>query len=360
MRFHQPRTQFYCGVDLHARNLYLCVVDRDGNIHKHQKYRCHPDLLLKAIEPFRPDLTVSAECMFAWYWLADLCAEEGIEFALGHALYMRAIHQGKTKNDRIDSEKIARLTQSGMLPTAYVYPRELRGLRDLLRRRLKFVRTRAQLYTHVHCLRTQANMPARGVAPQSKTKRRAIPATFDNPDVQLSVRSDIDLMRFYDTTVDRMERYLLKRAKDCRPREMRILQSIPGVGVITALTILLELDSVDRFPRRQDFASYSRLVKCPRESDGKRYGSGGKKMGNPYLKWAFSEAAVHVSEWCKPVNALLKKLEARHGKGKGKSLLAHKLGRTVYYMLLRGTVFDEAKFLNLKPQPETAIMDDPH
>ena len=346
MRFHQPRTQFYCGVDLHARNMYICIVDREGNKLVHRKLRCLPEYFLRAIEQYRADVTVSCECMFAWYWLADLCAAEGIEFTLGHALYMKAIHQGKTKNDRVDSEKIARLTQSGMLPVAYVYPPELRGLRDLLRRRLKFVRTRAALYVHIHSLRTQANLPAQGVAPKSKKQRGEIPYAFENPDVALSAESDIDLMRFYDTIIQRMESYLLRRAKDCRPKEMAILQSIPGVGVITALTILLELDTVDRFPTRQDFASYSRLVKCPKESDGKRYGMGGAKMGNPYLKWAFSEAAVHAAEWCKPVNALLKKLEARHGKGKGKSLLAHKLGRTVYYMLQRGTVFDEARFLN--------------
>ena len=352
MRFYQPRTQFYCGVDLHARNMYICVVDREGTIHKHRKLRCEPKLFLRAIEPFRNELTVSCECMFAWYWLADLCAAEGIEFALGHALYMRAIHQGKTKNDKIDSEKIARLTQSGTLPMAYVYPPELRGLRDLLRRRLRFVRTRAQLYTHIHSLGTQVNLVVDRAAPKSKRRRGEIPRIFENPDVELNAQTDIDFMRFYDTMIHRMEGYLLRRAKACRPREMRILQSIPGVGVITALTILLELDTVDRFPTRQDFASYSRLVKCRHVSDGKSYGSGGKKMGNAYLKWAFSEAAVHVAEYCEPVNDLLKKLESKHGKGKGKSLLAHKLGRVMYHMLLRGSVFDENKFVaNGKKEP---------
>jgi transposase len=327
--------------------MYICIVDRDGNKLVHRKLRCRPEYFLRAVQDYRNELTVSCECMFAWYWLADLCAAEGIEFALGHALYMKAIHQGKTKNDKVDSEKIARLTQSGLLPVAYVYPPQLRGLRDLLRRRLKFVRTRAALYVHIHNLCTQANLPVR-LAPKSKKHRDEIPQIFENPDVQISARSDIDLMRFYDTIIQRMETYILRRAKDCRPKEMHLLQSIPGVGMITALTILLELDTVNRFPTRQDFASYSRLVKCPRESDGKLYGSGGKKMGNPYLKWAFSEAAVHAAEWCEPVNHLLKKMEARYGKGKGKSLLAHKLGRTVYYMLLRGTVFDEAKFLNIQ------------
>ena len=332
--------------------MYLCIVDREGKILLHRNLRCRADYFLKSIKPYRHDLTIACECMFAWYWLADLCGEEGIEFVLGHALYMKAIHQGKTKNDKIDSEKIARLTQSGMLPMAYVYPPELRGLRDLLRRRLRFVRTRAQLYTHIHSLRTQANLFGKGVAPQSKRKRGEIPYDFTNPDVRLNSQSDVDLMRFYDSVIDRLEKYILKRAKACRPAQMRILQSIPGVGPITALTILLELDTIDRFGRRQDFASYSRLVKCAKESAGKRYGNGGAKMGNPYLKWAFSEAAVHVAEWCEPVDGLLKKLESRHGKGKGKSLLAHKLGRAVYHMLRQGTVFDEAKFLGV-PQPQS-------
>ena len=79
---------------------------------------------------------MAAECMFTWYWLADVCAAEGIPFVLGHALAMKAIHGGKAKNDRIDSHKIAVLLRGGMLPQAYVYPAAMRSTRDLIRRRL--------------------------------------------------------------------------------------------------------------------------------------------------------------------------------------------------------------------------------
>ena len=144
MRFYQATHSFYCGVDLHARTMHVCVVDVDGITREHVNLPCDPGRFLKLIAPYRERLVVSCECLFAWYWLADLCREQGIVFVLGHALYMRAIHGGKTKNDKIDSEKIARLLRGGMLPQAYVYPKEMRATRDLLRRRMKLVRLRGQ------------------------------------------------------------------------------------------------------------------------------------------------------------------------------------------------------------------------
>ena len=79
-------------------------------------------LVPEAIGPYREGLVVAVECMFAWYWLADLCSRENIPFVLGHALYMKAIHGGKTKNDKIDRHKIALLLRGGMMPMAYAYP----------------------------------------------------------------------------------------------------------------------------------------------------------------------------------------------------------------------------------------------
>ncbi len=113
---------------------------------------------LAIIKPYREDVAVAVECIFTWYWLADLCHAEKIPFVLGHALYMKAIHGGKTKNDKIDSEKIARLLKGGMLPEAYAYPSEMRGIRDLLRRRLFFVRKRAEIMARVQMTHQQYNI----------------------------------------------------------------------------------------------------------------------------------------------------------------------------------------------------------
>ncbi len=159
MRFYTQSHRYYCGIDLHTRWMYLCILDPQGEVLLHRNLRACPETFLKAVEPYRQDLVVAVECIFSWYWLADLCAEHGIEFVLGHALYMKAIHGGKAKNDRIDSQKIAVLLRGGMIPVAYVYPSQMRSTRDLLRRRTYLMRKRAELLVHVQHTNSQYNLP---------------------------------------------------------------------------------------------------------------------------------------------------------------------------------------------------------
>jgi len=145
MRFYTRQHKHYCGIDLHARSMYVCIIDAGGELLLHRNMPTTPEAFLKAVAPYREDLVVAVECIFTWYWLADLCEAEGIAFVLGHALYMKAIHGGKAKNDRIDSEKIAGLLRGGMIPVAFAYPSGMRATRDLLRRRLHFKRKRGEL-----------------------------------------------------------------------------------------------------------------------------------------------------------------------------------------------------------------------
>src|SRR5580693_2730070 len=150
MRFYKNQDhRYYAGVDLHARSMYVCILDQADDIVVHKNLRADPKLFLQTIVPYRDGLVVAAECMFAWYWLADLCEDQHIPFVLGHALFMKAIHGGKTKNDKIDAHKIATLLRGGALPQAYVYRKGMRETRDLLRRRSFFVRQRAHLIAHV-------------------------------------------------------------------------------------------------------------------------------------------------------------------------------------------------------------------
>src|SRR5260370_30346985 len=160
MRFSTKQHPFYCGIDLHARTMYLCILDQAGETLLHRNMTATPEALLKAIAPYRDQIVLAAECMFTWYWLADLCAEHGIPFVLGHALYMKAIHGGKAKNDKIDAQKIAALLRGGMMPQAYVCPAAMRATRDLLRRRIHLIRQRAELLTHVQLSNCQYTSPA--------------------------------------------------------------------------------------------------------------------------------------------------------------------------------------------------------
>src|SRR5256712_9984735 len=136
MRFYTHQHKHYCGIDLHARTMYVCILDQAGTILVHKNLPTTPEAFLRVIAPYRDDLVVGVECIFTWYWLADLCAKEGIAFVLGHALYMKAIHRGKAQNEKIDAHKIAVLLRGGMIPQAYGYPAEMRAPRGLLPRRV--------------------------------------------------------------------------------------------------------------------------------------------------------------------------------------------------------------------------------
>jgi transposase len=133
----------------------VCIVSQDGEVVLHRNMNAAPEPLLTAMAPYRDGLVVAVECLCTWSGLAALCAHEGIPFVLGHALYMKASHGGKAKNDKIDSQKIAVLLRGGMLPQAYVYPADMRATRALLRRRMSLTRKRAELLGHVQQTNSQ-------------------------------------------------------------------------------------------------------------------------------------------------------------------------------------------------------------
>ena len=345
MRYYTKQHKNYCGIDLHTTKMYICILNHAGETVLHRNMQTRPETFLRAIQPFRDDLVVSAECMFAWYWLADLCEKENIPFVLGHALYMRAIHGGKSKNDRIDSLKIAALLKGGLIPMAYVYPEKMRATRDLMRRRNHFMRKRAELFAHIQNTASQYNLPDPLGRIANPKNREGVIERFHLPCVQKSIEANLAMIETYDQVIAGMERDIVQSAQHHDPVSYALLKTIPGVGRIISLNLLYEIEDINHFPRVQDFVSYCRLVKCAKESNGKRYGSSGKKIGNAHLRWAFSEAAQLFLKGNEPGKKYLQKKTNKHGKGKALSILAHKLGRAVYYVLRNREAFDMKKFL---------------
>jgi transposase len=326
--------------------MYLCILDREGQILLHKNMRSRPETFLDAVAPYRDDLVVAVECMFTWYWLADLCQREGIDFVLGHALYMKAIHGAKAKNDKVDAFKIASLLRGGNLPKAYVYPPEMRATRDLLRRRLHLVRRRGNLLAHIQNTHHQYNLPVPPAKIAYRANREGVAEVFAEPDARKSMEVDLILIEHYDQVIRDLELHLERRAKQHDPQVYYRLRSVPGIGKILALTILYEIHDIARFERVQDFLSYSRLVKCEHSSAGKKLGTGGSKIGNVHLKWAFSEAAALFLRGNSEGQKLQRRLAGKHGKSKAMSILAAKLGRTVYFMLRKERAFEMDRFLS--------------
>jgi len=347
MRFYTKNHHYYCGIDLHARVLYVCILNAQGTPVLHCRIDATSIDLIDTLAPYMHDnLVVGVECMHCWYWVSDLCRDFNIPFVLGHALYMRAIHGGKAKNDKIDSFKIAKLLKGGMFPVAYDYPADMRAARDLLRRREHLMRKRAELLAHIKNTNSQYNLPALAINLRYVQNRAKVKDRFDDPCVQRSINMDLHLIDFYDHELSSVECFIEKHAKQHNYQDYVTLRSVPGIGKILALTILYEIGDIHRFDRVQQFASYARLVKCKAESAGKTYGTSGAKIGNAHLKWAFSEAAVAYLRNNPKGQTYLKTLQKRMTKAKALSALAHKLGRAVYFMLKRGHMFDETQFLS--------------
>jgi len=252
MRFYNNQHKYYCGIDLHTRKMYVCIIDEKGEIKEHRNMKTDRDALLRAIAPFREDIVVAVECIFTWYWVADLCHNEGIPFVLGHALYMKAIHGGKAKNDKIDSHKIAALLRGGMIPMSYVYPEKMRATRDLMRRRNHLMRKRSELYAHIQNTNSQYNLPdSFGCLAVSKN-RNGIIEQFEHPSVQESITADMEIIKSYDVILSQLEKSIINMAVHHDPVSYALLQTIPGVGKIIALIILYEVENIRRFASVQE------------------------------------------------------------------------------------------------------------
>jgi transposase len=325
--------------------MYVCSLDQHGAKLLHKNLPTTPEAFLRVVAPYRDDLVVGVECIFTWYRLADLCQQEGITFVLGHALSMKAIHGGKAKNDKIDAHKIAVLLRGGRLPQAYVYPAEMRATRDLLRRRCHLVRKRAVRLAHIQNTNSQYNLPEIGKKLAYKANREGVEDHFPDPSVRKTIEVAVSLIDHYDKLLGEVELSSTRTAKAHDVQTFARLQSVPGIGQILALVLLYEIQDIARFSRVQDFVSYCRLVKCAKESNHKRLGTAGKKIGNVHLRWAFAEAAVLFLRQNQPGKEYFAQLAHEHGNAKALSVLAHKRARAVYDLLSREQAFDLTRFV---------------
>jgi len=346
MRFYSDQHRFYCGADLHTRTRSLCVLDNAGVIVREAPLPPGPERFLEPLAPYRGGLVVGCECLFASSWLADLCAAEGIPFVLGHALYLKAVHGGKTKTDTIDAQRLARLPRGGTFAEAYVYPQAMRATRDLLRRRTYFVRKRAELLAHLQMTFLQYNLapPAQKLCYAANRAGLDL-AVFADPSTRSMLAADLAIVTALDQQIKRLEAELVRTAKVHDPQTFHRLRTVPGIGPVLALILLDEVHTIGRFADEGRFLSYARLVGGVRESAGKSKGTGGRKIGNAHLRWAFGEATCLMLRESPKAKTWLARRERKLGKKRALGALAARLGRTVYHLWRKKEAFDEAKFL---------------
>ena len=337
------RKTLYCGVDLHSNNAMYVITDRrDKQLFK-QRLPNELPMVLERLEPYRERLKVVAvESTYNWYWLVDGLQDHGYPVVLAQPSKMDQYDGIKEADDLTDAAFLARLSRLNILPTGYIYPREDRPVRDLLRRRMLIVQQRTALKLSLQNMamrQTGRSLGWRTLGKLSDADRTELLGGHDC--LTFVAEQQVDLIERLSDTIERFEEKILEHTQ-LKPAYACLL-TMPGVGVILALTIMLETGDIGRFKRVGDYTSYCRCVRAVHTSNGKNKSKNNGKNGNAYLAWAFVEAVHHAIRACPQAKRFYdKKLATRNGALATKALAA-KWSKAAYYIMKRQEPFDLAR-----------------
>jgi transposase len=341
MKFHHLTTQYVAGVDLHKKNLRICIMNTTGKILYQSTITRHKQKRLeKCLAPYGTDITLGVESTYNWYWLLDWCREHSIPHTLGHATYIKKKMIGKHKSDKIDARLLAELLRLNDFPCASICPVKYRATRDLVRRRNAYVSMRTRLLLHMGCLHDQYLLSERHELLLNGPDKEFY------EDVWVMLDSDQDLADILHTCSKELEKHIACQALKHFDKQYTLLLGIKGVGDVIASTLLYEIYDLTRFNSVQSFSSYCRVVSPQCESDGKRVGRGNAKNGSAWLCWALhilvSTSASNIPE----INKLYKRLKKKHDVYYAHRVLAHSWAVTIYFMLKNNESFSLERFLD--------------
>ena len=315
---------YYSGIDLHSDNSYITTIDETGTVVKHQRLDNIDDCVINYFHSLPGTHQAVVESTTGWYWLNDLLNDHGIDLVLAHAKYLKAISYAKVKTDKVDSQTLAVLLRQGLIPRAHKISRELRGLRDTMRIRLRLVQQRSDTLRRLKSIAAKFN----GSVP-------------DDYRFQLAV---------LEHTRDSLSEQILVLEKSLHPvlipnDDIQRLLYIPGIGKLSAFTIYLEIDGIERFDSDKQFVSYCRLVPAA-DNSNRTVHHRSSKDGNKYLKIAFSDAAVHAIQYYPEYKRFFQKRAKRSGEAIARTCVAKELAKIVYYILK-----NKSHYKGLKGQP---------
>ncbi len=329
----------YAGIDLHANNNYLGISDYEDRRVFKRKLPNNMDTILQNLNPFKKELAgIVVESTFNWYWLVDGLMEHGYKVHLANPSAIKQYEGLKYTDDKWDSFWLAHMLRLDILPEGYIYPKEERPLRDLLRKRLKLVRERT---SHVLSLESMLsrnlgeNFSANDI---KKLKTVDAEHMFKNPHLIMAAKASISIMGYLNEQIDIIEKEVMSKLKLRKP--FQCLLTVPGIGNILAVTIMLEVGDIGRFKKVGNYSSYCRCVSATRLSNGKSKGKGNSKNGNKYLSWAYVEAANCAIRHCQYARAFYQRKRNKSGNALAIKALSNKLARATYYIMRDQVQYD--------------------
>jgi len=334
--------RLYGAIDLHSNNSFTVVLDEKDHVVYQKRLPNDLKAICEQLAPYREQLQgIAVESTFNWYWLVDGLMEAGFRVHLVNTTAVQQYNGLKFTDDEYDARWLAHLLRLGILPEGYIYPKEARGLRDLLRKRSQLVRQRTtQILSMQNLFSRNTGKSISGKAIK-QLEPKALDEMMNEPNRTLAIRSNMVVMRCLDEQISHLEKTIKQQAK-LRP-EFQPLLSVDGIGNILGMTIMLETGDIKRFADVGNFASYCRCVESKKMSNHKKKGEGNRKNGNKYLAWAFVEAAHFAVQANERIRKFFQRKAAKKNKIIAIKAVAHKLARASYHVMKNQTVFDVTK-----------------
>jgi transposase len=335
--------KLYVGVDLHSSNSYLAIIDETGKRIFHRKLPNDAATIIETLSFYEGSIAgIVVESTYNWYWLVDALMAEGYMLHLANPSAIKKYEGLKHANDKHDAFWLAEMLRLGILPEGYIYPKEERPIRDLLRKRSHLVNLRTSLIISLkNIISRNCGFTLKANDVRRLKEDKVSPLLAYNEDLALAGQVSKDSIDFFTRKIWTIETFIENKVKLHEPYGN--LVTLPGVGKILALTIKLETGPIDRFQEVGNYASYCRKVCSQWTSNGKSKGSGNKKNGNKYLAWAFSEAAEMARRFDPDARAYYNRKLQKTNFMIAHGALAHKLARAAYYIMRDNVPFMSEK-----------------
>jgi transposase len=331
--------RLYTAIDLHSNNSYLGIIDENGKRVFKRKLPNDPAVIIGSLKPFKADIIgIAVESTYNWYWLVDLLMAEGYAVHLANPVEIQKYTGLKYADDQHDAFWLTEMLRLGILPEGYIYPKEDRPIRDLLRKRGHLVKLRTSLIISLQNIISRNNGVHLKVGDIKALKKdRVAPFLERNDDLALAGRVSKESIDFLTQKIKSIEAVVEKKIELKEPYDRLLTE--PGIGKILGLTVMLETGPVSRFAKVGNYVSYCRKVSTKWISNEKKKGKGNKKSGNKYLAWAFSEAAEIARRYDDSARAYFNRKAQQTNRMVAHQALAHKLARAAYYIMRDGVSF---------------------
>lgn len=322
---------YYTGIDLHKKTSFITTIDRDGQIVKRRNIINNETEILNFFLNLDDDTQVVIESTANWYWLYDLLTEHGMDVVISNPVKTKAIASARIKNDKLDSHMLAQLLRADLLSTVHVSSQQTRQLKELLRHRSKLVRDTVRMKNRIHSIMAKNNL---SISASDLFGCRGLEFLSQAPLPQYQ-RYQVDTYLNLYTQLKKQVEILTKKVKqqaDSNPMA-HLLMTIPGVGAITAMFMIAEIEDISRFKSYKHLASYAGLVPRLDASADKQQLGRITKQGSPYLRTALVEAAQATTRTKSRLNIFFRRRIVRSGYQKAIVATAHKIIQYAYYIL---------------------------